>query len=82
MDDFIRLDAGITLQCAVRAGGPVDLSHKPTGAVYHRFSYNKPVLMEYLLVHRKRHMYFMHDGTPPHFLCIVSTWTRLLVVSG
>jgi hypothetical protein len=54
----------------VRADGPVDLPHKPTGAVYHRFSYNIPVLLEYLLVHRKQHMYFMHDGTPPHFFAL------------
>jgi hypothetical protein len=51
----------------VRADGPVDLPHIPTGAVYHRFLYNIPVLLEYLLVHREQHMYFMHDGTPPHF---------------
>jgi hypothetical protein len=48
--------------------GPVVLPNRITGAVYHRLFVNHlPVLLEHVLRHRQ-HMWFMHDGAPPHFL--------------
>jgi hypothetical protein len=49
--------------------GPVVLPNRQTGAVYHRLLLNDlPVLLEHVPVHQRHHMWFMHDGAPPHFL--------------
>jgi hypothetical protein len=40
--------------------------------VYHRFLVNDlPILLEHVPVHQRQHMWFMHDGAPPRFICIV-----------
>jgi hypothetical protein len=52
--------------------GPVVLTYKLTGAVYHRFWVNVlPMLLEHVPLHQRQHMRFMHCGPPPHFLRIV-----------
>jgi hypothetical protein len=54
--------------------GPVVLPNRLTGAVYHRFFLcvnDLPILLEYVPLHERHHMGFMHDGAPPHFLRIV-----------
>jgi hypothetical protein len=51
--------------------GPVVLPNRLTGAVCRRFLVNDlPVLLEHVPLHQRQHMWFMHDGTPPHFLRI------------
>jgi hypothetical protein len=52
--------------------GPVVLPNRQTGAMYHRFLVNDlPVLLEHVLLHQQ-HMWFMHDGAPPHFISTVT----------
>jgi hypothetical protein len=54
--------------------GPVVLTNTLTGAVYHRFFVlvnDLPVILGHVPLHQRQHMWFMHDGTPPHFLRIV-----------
>jgi hypothetical protein len=48
--------------------GPVVLPNRLTGAVYHRFLAND---LAVLFEHEPQHMWFMHYGAPPHFLCSV-----------
>jgi hypothetical protein len=43
-----------------------------TGAVCHRFLVNDlPVLLEHVPLQTRQHMWFMHDGAPPHCLRFV-----------
>jgi hypothetical protein len=50
---------------------PVVLPIRLTGAVYHRFLVNgSPVFLEHVPLRQRQHMWFIHDGTPPHFLRI------------
>jgi hypothetical protein len=52
--------------------GPVTLPNRLTDAVYHRFLMNDlPVVLEHVHFHPRKHMWFMHDGAPPHFLSTV-----------
>jgi hypothetical protein len=52
--------------------GPFVLPNKLTDEVYHRCLVNDlPVLLEHVPLHQRQHMWFMHDGVPPHFLRIV-----------
>lgn len=52
--------------------GPVVLPKRLTGEAYHRFLVNDlPVLLGHVLLLQGQHTWFMNDGTPPHFLCIV-----------
>jgi hypothetical protein len=52
--------------------GPVVLPNRIMGAVYHRFLVNDlPELLEHVPLHQRQHMWFMHDGAPPHLLRIV-----------
>jgi hypothetical protein len=52
--------------------GPVVLLNRPTGAVYHNFLLNNlPVPLEHVPLHQWQHMWFMHDGAPPHFVLII-----------
>jgi hypothetical protein len=47
----------------------VVLPNALTGAVSHRFLVNDlPVPLEYVPLHQRQHMWFTHDGAPPHFL--------------
>jgi hypothetical protein len=47
-----------------------------TGAVYNWFLLSVIlVLLEHVPLHQE-HMWFMHDGTPPHLHCFVGTWPR------
>jgi hypothetical protein len=51
---------------------PVVLPNRLTGAVYHRFLVNDlPVLLKHVPLQQEQHMWFMHDGAPPHLLCSV-----------
>jgi hypothetical protein len=50
--------------------GPVFLPNRQKGALYHCFLVNDlPVRLEHVPLHQRQHMWFMHDGTPLHFLC-------------
>jgi hypothetical protein len=47
------------------------LPNRLTGAAYDRFWVNDlPVVFEHVPLHQRQHMWFMHDGAPPHFLCV------------
>jgi hypothetical protein len=52
-----------------RPSGQVVIPNRLTGAVCHRFLVNDlSVLLEYVPPHQQQHVWFMHDGAPPHFL--------------
>lgn len=52
--------------------GPIILPGRLTGAVYHPFLTNDlPILWEHVPLHQLQHMWFMDNGAPAHFLCVV-----------
>jgi hypothetical protein len=52
--------------------GPVLLATRLTDAVYYRFLVNDlPLLLEQVPLQQQKHMWFVQDGIPPHFLRIV-----------
>jgi hypothetical protein len=68
-----------------RSLGPIVLTKRIRGAVYHRFSVNDlSVLLEQVPLHQQQNTWFMHDGARTHFLHIVrkhlnQTFGELLV---
>ena len=86
VESNFQLHFTVNVWCAVlddQLIGPFILEDHLTGEAYLRFLQEElPPLLEDVPLNKQGHIYFQHDGAPPHFSCEVRNFLNYIVSLG